>query len=776
MLNQWEDSLRRFFRSIGMVSCVLVFTSNYTIAGEVSQSPLIEVAQTANIVGDIIVQGTQRIDPETVKSYLLIRKGDPFDAKRMDRSLKSLFATGLFADVSVSRRGTNLVFRIVENPVVNRIAFEGNDSLEKEELEAEVTLRSRVIYTRTKVQNDVKRLLTMYRRNGRFAVTVEPKVIQLDQNRVDLVFEINEGEVTSVSSIRFVGNKEYSDRRLREVIRTRESAWWRFLSSDDTYDPDRLTLDRELLRRFYLTDGFADFRVLSANAELTPNRKDFFITFTVDEGDRYQFGDIKVNAKLRDLKAEQLTDTIEVEKGEWYDITLVDKLIDDLTARVGELGFAFVDVRPRVNRDREGKNINVTFEINEGPRVFVERIDISGNVRTIDKVVRREFQIVEGDAFNSAKIRRSKQRISNLGFFEKIDIQQVPGSAPDKAVIKVDVEEKSTGQISVGAGFSSSVGPLGDFSIREKNLLGRGQDLALALQVAATRSQINLSFTEPYFLDREIRAGFDVVHVQQDLQDVSSFDMKRTSFGLRAGYPISSDLSQNWNYRFRRSVVNGVDSSASSLIRDSEGTDYMSQIGHKIGYNKLDSNLNPTSGYTVNLNTELAGLGGNIRHLRNVLKAANYYKISDEYILKASGKAGYIIGLGDDVHLLERFHLGGDGLRGFATRGADPRDTLTDDALGGEWTYSGTISMSFPVGLPAELGMNGRVFTDMGSIGQLSPSNSTTEDAGSLRVSAGVGFTWASPFGPLGMDVGFPLLKEDYDEDELIRVNFGTRF
>jgi len=776
MLIRGEESLRRIIRFTGVVCCALALTSVSAGATPAGPSTPIELAQSAETINEIIVKGAQRIEPGTVKSYLLIREGDDFDAQRLDRSLKSLFATGLFADVNVKRRGATLIVNVIENPVINRIAFEGNVKLEDTELEAEVTLRPRVIYTRTKVQNDVKRILTVYRRNGRFAVTVEPKVIQLKQNRVDLVFEINEGEITSVNSIRFVGNREFSDRRLREVIQTRTSAWWRFLSNDDTYDPDRLTLDRELLRRFYLTDGFADFRLLSSVAELTPDRKDFFITFTVDEGERYQFGPVKIDARLRDLKSEQLQEVVEVEEGDWYDISVVDDIIDGLTSRVGELGYAFVDVRPRINRNRETKKIDVTFEVNEGPRVFVERIDISGNVRTIDKVIRREFQIVEGDAFNSAKIRRSRQRINNLGYFEKLEIEQIPGSTPDKAVIKVDVEEKSTGQVSVGAGFSSSVGPLGDFSISEKNFLGHGQDINLSLQLAASRSTINLAFTEPYFLDREIRAGFDIFHLQQDLQDVSSFDMKRTGFGLRAGYPISEDLSQSWNYGFRRSVVSGVESNASSLIRDSEGTQFMSELGHKIVYNKLNSSLKPTAGYIASFNTNLAGLGGDIRHLRNVAKAANYYEISDQWVFKVSGKAGYIFGLGKDVHLLERFHLGGDDLRGFATRGVDPRDTTTDDALGGEWTYSGSLSLSFPVGLPAELGVSGRVFTDLGSIGKLSPKNSTTEDPGSIRVASGIGMTWTSPFGPLGMDLGFPLVKEDFDEEELVRVNFGTRF
>lgn len=766
----------QLFRFAGLAICALTAAHLPAHASKPGSSAPVQLAQSAGTISEIVVNGTQRIEPGTVKSYLLIREGDEFDPKRLDRSLKSLFATGLFADVNVERRGNTLVVNVVENPVINRIAFEGNDKLENEELEAEVTLRPRVIYTRTKVQNDVKRILTMYRRNGRFAVTVEPKVIQLEQNRVDLVFEINEGEVTSVSSIRFVGNREFSDSRLREVIQTRESAWWRFLSSDDTYDPDRLTLDRELLRRFYLTDGYADFRVLSAVAELTPDRKDFFITFTVDEGERYQFGPVNIEARLRDLKAEQLQEVVEVEEGDWYDITMVDSIIDGLTDRVGELGYAFVDVRPRINRNRETKQIDITFEVNEGPRVFVERIDISGNVRTIDKVIRREFQVVEGDAFNSAKIRRSKQRLGNLGFFEKINVEQVPGSAPDKAVVKVEVEEKSTGQISVGAGFSTSVGPIGDFSIREQNFLGRGQDLSLALQIAATRSQINLGFTEPYFLDREIRAGFDLFHVQQDLQDVSSFDMKRTGFGLRAGYPITENLGQNWKYLLRRSVIKGVDSSASSLIEASKGTNYLSEVSHSIVYNKLNSNMNPSDGYKVSLKSDVAGLGGDFFHLRNVLGGVNYYELADQWVIKTSGSAGYMVGLGEDVHLLERFHVGGNTLRGFETRGIDPRDTATDDALGGEWMYTGTLSLSFPVGLPKEYGMAGRIFNDIGSVGSLTPSNATTKDPGSLRASAGFGLTWASPFGPLGMDVGFPYMKEDFDKEERIRVNFGTRF
>jgi len=763
----------RFLLSI-LTLAVLLQVSGHAWAQTRSVTPVLP--QAGDVIRQITVEGAQRIESGTVKSYLLIHEGDAFDAQRLDRSLKSLFATGLFADVSARRQGYTLVISVVENPVINRIAFEGNDKVESEQLQAETTLRPRVIYTRTKVQNDVKRILTLYRRNGRFAVTVEPKIIQLPQNRIDLVFEINEGDLSEVESIRFVGNKEFSDCRLREVVRTKETAWWRFLSNDDNYDPDRLTLDRELLRRFYLSDGYADFRVLSAVAELTPDRRDFFLTFTVEEGARYEFGDIEVKANLRDLKAEQIEEVIEIETGDWYDISAVDDAIQTITNRVGELGFAFVDVRPRVNRDRDTQKIDITFEVNEGPRVFVERIDISGNVRTLDKVIRREFQIVEGDAFNSAKLRRSRQRLQRLNFFEKLNIEQVPGSAPDKAVINVAVEEKSTGSISLGAGYSSAVGAIGEIEITEANFLGRGQNVGLKFQLAAERSTIDLSFTEPYFLDREIAAGFDIFHVNQNLQDTSSYDTQRTGFGLRAGYPITEDLTQSWNYTFRRAKITDVDTNASTLVQAQEGTEYLSQVSHNISYDKRDSPLKPTEGYQVALRTDAAGLGGTLKHLRNTVRGATYYEVVDEWVITVGGKAGYIIGLGEDVDILERYYIGGDDLRGFATRGVGPRDTLTDDALGGEWMYTGTLQLGFPLGLPAELGVSGRVFTDMGSSGQLEPTNATVEDTGSLRVSSGVGITWVSPFGPLGFDVGFPLVKEDFDEEELIRVNFGTRF
>jgi len=740
-------------------------------------SPDFAAAQTrGNVAGEIVIEGTQRIEPDTVRSYLLLQSGDRFDPRRIDQSLKSLYATGLFADVAISRSGQNLIVRVVENPVINRIAFEGNLRIEDEMLQKEVTLRPRVVFTRTKVQQDVKRILDVYRVNGRFAATVDPKVIRLDQNRADLVFEIDEGPLTKVEKINFIGNRVESDSDLRDVVRTKETAFYRFFSNDDTYDPDRVTFDRELLRQFYLNQGYADFRVVSAVAELTPDRSAFFLTFTVEEGERYKFGTSDIAVGIRGINGDDLAKLIEYETDDWYDNRKIDKSVEDLTDQVGTLGFAFVEVRPRVNRDRGARTINITFDISEGPRVFVERIEIVGNVRTSDKVIRREIQVAEGDAFNAAKIRRSRKRIRDLDYFSKVDIENIPGSAEDKAVVKVEVGEKSTGSLSIGLGFATDSGPLIDLGVKEKNLLGRGQRISLNTSLAAEKTTFNLAFTEPYFLDREVSAGFDIFHTATDLQDTRSLDSRRTGAGLRLGYPLSEDLRQSLQYAFEFAEVKNVAAGASVLIKAQERQRYVSKLGHVLSYDLRDSRLNPTDGFTARMRNELAGLGGTVRYFKNTVEAAQYYSPAKDWVLSLTGRAGYIYGLGEDVQISDRFFLGGDGLRGFAPAGAGPRDILTDDALGGEWMYNSSLQMQLPLGLPEEFGVAGRVFADMGSIGSINPSNSNVADSGNVRASVGVGFGWVSPFGPVNVDFGVPLLKDSTDIKETIRLNFGTRF
>jgi outer membrane protein insertion porin family len=734
-------------------------------------------AQTGGtVVQQIRVDGTQRIDPETVQSYMLIKPGDAADADKLDRSLKALFATGLFADVTLRQEGGTLIVRVVENPIINRIAFEGNRRVNEEQLLSEVQLRPRVVYTRTKVQNDVKRIIDLYRRSGRFAATVEPKVIQLPQNRVDLVFEISEGQVTGVRRINFVGNQRFGDGRLREVIQTRESRWWRILSSDDTYDPDRLSFDRELLRKFYLANGYADFRVVSAVAELTPDREGFYITFTIDEGDRYKFGKIAVDSKLRDLNVDDLRKKLTTESGAWYDADKVEGSINALTDAVGSLGYAFVDIRPRINRDRDAKTVDVTYEIQEGPRVYVERINITGNVRTLDKVIRREMKLAEGDAFNTAKLRRSRQRIRNLGFFDRVEVNNVPGDQPDRTVVNVEVQERSTGEISFGVGFSTSDGALADISLRERNLLGRGQDLKLGLTVAQRRQEVDLSFTEPYFLDKNLSAGFDVFHITRDFQRESRFDQKNVGFTLRTGYQITEALRQTLRYTLREDTIQNVSANASRFIREQEGSTLSSIVGQELLYDQRDDRFDPTEGYYVRLINDVAGLGGDVGFLRNRLGAGGYYPIADEWVASVTGELGYIVDFGEPIRIQNRFFIGGETLRGFASAGIGPRDITTGDALGGREYAIGTAQLTFPSGLPKELGIRANVFSDFGVLRNPDTTGPEVVDVDSIRVSLGVGAVWRSPFGPIRVSVAQPVRKESFDKKELFRFSFGSRF
>jgi outer membrane protein insertion porin family len=752
----------------------------------------------AGKVGQIRVEGVQRIEPDTVRSYLLIHTGDAWDDAQVDRSLRALFATGLFADVQMNRVGDALVVKVVENPIINRIAFEGNRKIDEKDLLAEIQLRARVVYTRSRVQSDVKRILDLYRRHGRFGATVEPKIIQLTENRVDLVFEINEGEYTGVRSINFVGNREYDDGKLRGIISTKESRWYRFLSTADAYDPDRLAYDQELLRKFYLTQGYADFRVISAVAELTPERDGFVITFTVDEGERYRFGDIDVNIKLKDLPKEAVLPLLTVHSGDWYDADEVERSITVLTDALGNRGYGFVEVKPRITRDRDKLAVNIAFDVQEGPRVYVERIDITGNVRTLDKVIRREFQLVEGDAFNTTKMQHSRQRIKNLDFFKKVEVTNSPGSAPDRTVITVEVEEQSTGELSLGLGFSTTDGPLFDASVHERNFLGRGQDVRIGGVISFRSQQVDLSLTEPYFLDKNIAAGIDLFEIKTS--PTASFFTGVTpvyqqfSYGgaLRTGYQLTDNLRQTLKYTVRSDDITDVQSNASLFIQLESGTHVTSAIGQVLLYDRRDDRQDPTSGYFASIGNDFAGIGFGVDYVRNKVNAGYYYSLFPEWVLSLTGEAGDVFGWGGQKVLIQdRFFVGGDNLRGFETAGIGPRDSVTQDSLGGNKYYVGSVTLGVPLGLPKELGVSGRVFTDFGSLFSNDQKNLALNptqllatggvqpiivDSPGLRVSAGFGVSWKSPVGPIRLDIAQPIKRESFDKSQLFRVSFGTRF
>ena len=763
------------FRLISWILAIIIYgVSFWTLPF----SYIPALAQSANSapIDRIDVQGNYRIEAQTIQSYMLIARGEPYSSHLVDQSLKRLFATGLFADVVIRRQGNVLVVSVIENPIINRLAFEGNLRIEDDALEAEVQLRPRIVYTRSRVQADAQRILQVYRRSGRFAASVNPKVVQLEQNRVDLIFEINEGPETKVQRINFVGNRKFSDSKLRSTMVTKESRWYRFFSSYDTYDPDRITLDRELLRKFYLEQGFADFRVLSAVADLTYDRSNFFITFTVEEGDLYKFGRVNISSTLKDLDPNALLSNLTVITGEIYNAEEIERTISKLNLAIGQLGYAFVDIRPRVKRHKDDQIIDLVFEINEGPRAYIDRINIVGNVRTLDTIIRRELKVVEGDPFNTTKLRESRRQIQRLGFFDKVDLTKKQGEMPDKAIIDVNVQERSTGELSFGVGLSTTESVLGDVSIRERNLLGKGQSLKLKLGLSATRQQVDLSFTEPYFLDRNLAAGFDVFNRKKDQQDRSSFDEESRGFSLRSRFPITENLKQGVNYSLRNDKIENLDNSTSEFIRIDEGDFVTSSVGYILTYDTRDDITLPSTGVIMRGAQELAGLGGDIKYIKSSAKLAYFYPLTRDVVGNISLIGGTIIGLNQDIRVLDRFFLGGDNFRGFKSGGVGPRDVITQDAIGGNTYAALTGELRFPIGLPNEYGVLGRAFTVVGTLLDPDVSGTNLQTSNSLRQSIGIGVSWRSPFGPIRVDLALPVVKEDFDQEEPFRFSFGTRF
>lgn len=735
--------------------------------------------RSGEIIEQVRIEGTQRIEPITVHSYMLVRAGDAYDEARIDQSLKALFATGLFADITIRRSGNALIVKVIENPVISDVAFEGNKNIEDEDFEEEVQLNPLSVYSRTKVQADVQRILTLYRRKGYFAATVSPKIIQHQENRITLVHEITEGPVAGIRSISFVGNKLFSDRELRTVILTSVWQWYRFWAQDDTYDPDRLTFDRELLRRFYLKNGYAEFIVVSAVAEIAADREAFFVTFTVDEGRRFRFGQVAIRNELTKLDANLLRESITTLEDAWYNSDKVDASVDNLTDKLGEFGYAFVDVKPAVKRDRDTQRVKITYEIKEGPRVFVDRINIVGNERTVDRVIRREMRFSEGDAFNKSKMNRSQQRIENLDYFEKVEVTNEPGEDPDQTNVNVEVEEKSTGDFSIGIGFSTSSGGLLEFRIQERNLLGKGQSLGAVVSFAEREEEQSIHFTEPYFLGHEVVAGFDIFKRSLDEEDFSSFKLDSSGFTLRTGYVLSEHLRQNWNYTFQQDDLRDVPLTASRFVLDQQGDFTTSMIGHTLQYDRRDRISRTTEGWFVAMKNDVAGLGGNVKYLRNSFNGGYFQALDTDrnWIMSYTATVGYVFKLGgDQVRINDRFFLGGSNLRGFEDSGAGPRDIVANDALGGNFMYNGAVELKVPLGLEQAAGITSIFFIDFGSLTEVDATGPEVRDEASLRMSVGVGVSWDSPFGPVRGDFGIPILKENFDEKEIFRFSFGRVF
>ena len=755
-------------------------------------------AAHAQVVTQIVVEGNQRVERESVLAYLHVGSGEAITPDKIDQSIKALFQTGLFSDVRIFRRGSSLVVQVEENPLINKVGFEGNSDLGEDKLVKEVQLHERSVFTRAKVQADVERLLALYRRSGHFAARIDPKIIRLSQNRVNLVFVIDEGKSTQIARINFIGNEVFSDGTLRSTISTAESAWWKFFATTDNYDPDRLAYDKELLRRFYLKNGFADFKVISATAELARDGESFFITFTIDEGPQYSLGKVSVDAGQTNLNVKKLESAIDLSPGERYDASKLDKAIENVTLEAGRSGYAFAKVEPKITRDPAKQTLDVVFDVQEGPRVYIEHIDIVGNFRTQDDVIRRELQLVEGDAYNRILIDRARRRLVALDFFDKIDIKETPGSAPDKVVLSIDVVEKSTGTISFSAGYSSTEQAVGSVSLTERNFLGRGQYVNLSTSASFKTQLASFSFTEPYFLGHNVSAGFDLYATRADQTGKSSFTTEQYGAALRTGFPLTefSRLETKVSFTHRYISVDGAKSippSVSPAIANSAGTADLPTLGLTFIYDDLDNPLNPTTGVRFEASTDFTALN-DTNWVRGELTGYYFTPLFfDGFVLKLKGTAGHIEGLfGKDVPVVDRFFMGADTFRGFAQAGVGPRQATGlaggTDAIGGQTYGIGTVELTFPLGLPQEFGISGAVFSDFGTVfgspdhtvnsglGCTVGSPCSVFDTMAFRASVGAGLIWQSPFGPLRVDVAYPVMKAGYDKTELVRFAVGTRF
>ncbi len=749
----------------------------------------------AQTIRDIRVEGNRRVEPETVRSYLQFTVGEAYDAGKADRSIQALFATGLFADISIDRQGDAIVVYVVENPVINQVAFEGNSEVDTDTLRSEVHLKPRSVYTRARVQADVQRILDVYRRQGRYTAWVEPKIIELEQSRVNLVFEINEGGATKVQGINFVGNYAFSDAQLRDIISTTQAGWFDFLKGTSTYDPDRMNLDRELLRQFYLKNGYADVRVVAANAELDRSASGFYLNFAIDEGERYAFGDVTIESSLPEVNPHYLSGEVLTRQGDIYNGQDIEKSTERLTLLIAEQGYAFARVRPRATPDPASRTIALSYLIDEGPRVYIERINVNGNLRTKDHVIRREFRLAEGDAFNPLLVDRAKKRLEALGFFKKVDIKRRPGSSPDRVILDVDLEEQSTGELSFGAGYSTSEGVIGDVSISERNLLGNGQFLRLRLAGSMERMQVDLSFTEPRFLDRNLSAGFDLFHKELDYARETGYESKRTGGTARLGFPLSENLWMQTGYTIDYSSMD-VDErwgdQVSLVVRDEvadlgEGS-LTSSIGTSLTYDKRNHPRTPTSGYYLQVATDMAGLGGDVQYVRVNAEGRAYYPITEKITFVGRLIGGHIEGWGgDDIRLTDLYYRGGETIRGFDRAGFGPRDMSTprEDALGGRTYWAGTAEVRFPLPfVPDDLGLSAAVFADAGSLFNANERAKRLDQAGlidladdaTIRSSIGASIMWNSPVGPIRMDFAKALSKESYDEEQFFRFGASTNF
>jgi len=745
----------------------------------------------------IVIKGNERVDRDTILSYL-VKSNTNLAQKQIDESLKNLYQSDLFSDVKIypqeisqtsEKRAAGIIIEVTENPIISEVKFIGNKKLEDDSLQSEISLKKRSIFTKSKLQYDIKRINEIYLKSGRFLTKIEPKIIQKDQNRIELIFEIFEGKKAKISNIYFVGNNNFSDQDLLDEISTQKSKWYKFFSSSDAYDSDRIEFDKEKLRRFYGSKGYADFDAISSIAQISPNKDKFFVSFLLEEGIKYKLGNINVINHIAKFDASILNKEILIKEGKVYNSELIDKTIDKMVEVMSQKSYAFAQIEPVLKRNKEAKIIDVDFVISETPPIYINKITIIGNTRTMDEVIRRELRFREGDPYNITKINRSKQRLQNLGFFEKVEFNNKrlanSGMNSDKIDITIEIKEKKTGELNLGIGYSTFDKATANIGIKERNLFGTGQELGLNLQKSFLRSTVEINYTKPYFMGRSIDVGFDISKYELNKLATLVYDQSSDGVVFRGDYSMTEFLKHQIRYSYSNQTVSNISENASQNIKNLQGSFTTSAIGQTFFYDKRDNRIDPKSGYYVSASQDYAGLGGTVKNVKYEGSAGYYLPtFTEDYILKFLMRGGAIDGNGQDVRSNFGFFLGGNTFRGFQYAGLGPRTIGTStlaggDVVGGNVYYVGTAEFRFPLGLPKELGINGILFSDNGTVKGVDEVNKTglpVSDTGSLRSSYGLSIAWSSPLGPIRLDFSRIAKKEQFDRTQAFRFSFGTSF
>jgi len=757
-----------------MIRIILLFVFLFSAVLTVPHDAFAQTTNETVTVSEIAISGNSRVSDSTISAYLPVRVGDAISEDSLDNAIDSLFATKLFNDVTINIEGTRISIAVVENPIVNRVNIEGNDVLDDERLLAELDIQPRRVFTRKVAVDATQKLLEIYRLSGRYAAEITPQVIRLDNNRVDLIFEVDEGPLIKVTSISFIGNETFSDFALRQVISSRQVRWWAFLSSVDKYDESRLDYDARLLRQFYLGRGYANIQIKRAQGGLLADRSGFALTFEIDEGTRYKLRDVSFTSQITDIDVSKFRDDIPLEKGDWYNVKGLEQGLLNVTNSLGNLGYAFVDVRPQVTPDTDSNELDIEISIGEGRKNYIERIEVVNNSRTRDTVIRRELEVVEGDPYNQLKLDKSLRNIKNLGFFRTVDISTVRGSADDQTIAKINVEEQSTGDFSIGVGYSSLDKSTVSLGINERNFLGSGRGLKFSTSLSESRSDYRLGLTEPYFLDRDLRGSAEIFN--QKVEN-STLTTKSTGVNLGVAFDAADDYYHRIGYELSSAYSTQSSTTATSLTGEENKDLLRSALSYTIGRSTLDNRFDPTEGYLYELDETVSGLGGDVTFMKTSVRASYFKPLNfNSFILGVRGRAGFVDGLGEKVTQSARFYLGGRTVRGFDSSGIGPRDTGANSAVGGNYMYSATAEIVSSYGLSEDLGVRWTVFSDIGSVWDTDyPSGVTGANDDSLRQSVGVGFLWDTAVGPLTFYWADAVSKTSHDQLKRFQFNIGTR-